>query len=104
MLSGPAGGAVGVGKTAEAAGRAAVLGFDMGGTSTDVCRYAGALERRDKAQIAGVKLRAPMLDVQTVAAGGGSILTFDGLRARAGPEAPAPTPARPPTAGAARPR
>jgi 5-oxoprolinase (ATP-hydrolysing) len=86
VLSGPAGGAVGVARTAEAAGRAAVLGFDMGGTSTDVCRYAGALERRDKAQIAGVKLRAPMLDVQTVAAGGGSILTFDGLRARAGPE------------------
>jgi len=86
VLSGPAGGAVGVARTAEASERAAVLGFDMGGTSTDVCRYAGALERRDKAQIAGVKLRAPMLDVQTVAAGGGSILTFDGLRARAGPE------------------
>src|SRR6185369_15476122 len=63
----------------------AVLGFDMGGTSTDVCRYAGQLERRDTAKVAGVKLRSPMLDVETVAAGGGSILTFDGMRARAGP-------------------
>jgi 5-oxoprolinase (ATP-hydrolysing) len=62
-----------------------VLGFDMGGTSTDVCRYAGVLERRDAAKVAGVKLRSPMLDVETVAAGGGSILAFDGMRARAGP-------------------
>ena len=58
----------------------------MGGTSTDVCRYAGALERRDAAKVAGVKLRSPMLDVETVAAGGGSILAFDGLRARVGPD------------------
>ncbi len=85
ILSGPAGGAVGVAMTAEAAGARAVLGFDMGGTSTDVCRYAGALERRDQTTVAGVKVRAPMLDVETVAAGGGSILTFDGLRARVGP-------------------
>jgi 5-oxoprolinase (ATP-hydrolysing) len=62
-----------------------VIGFDMGGTSTDVCRFAGRLERRDDAKVAGVKLRAPMLDMQTVAAGGGSILSFDGLRARVGP-------------------
>ena len=86
VLSGPAGGVVGVARTAEAAGGREVLGFDMGGTSTDVCRYAGALERRDEARVAGVRLRAPMLDVETVAAGGGSILTFDGLRARAGPQ------------------
>ncbi|MDP1988092.1 hydantoinase B/oxoprolinase family protein [Phenylobacterium sp.] len=85
VTSGPAGGVVGVAATAEAAGAKAVLGFDMGGTSTDVCRYAGRLERRDKAQVAGVRLRSPMLDVETVAAGGGSILTFDGLRARVGP-------------------
>ncbi|HEX3700380.1 MAG TPA: hydantoinase/oxoprolinase family protein, partial [Phenylobacterium sp.] len=85
VVSGPAGGVVGVARTAEAAGAAAALGFDMGGTSTDVCRYAGRLERRDRAVVAGVKLRSPMLDVETVAAGGGSILSFDGERARAGP-------------------
>jgi 5-oxoprolinase (ATP-hydrolysing) len=66
-------------------GSAAVLGFDMGGTSTDVCRYAGALERRETAKVAGIALRTPMLDVETVASGGGSILYFDGLRARVGP-------------------
>jgi 5-oxoprolinase (ATP-hydrolysing) len=86
VVSGPAGGVVGVARTAEQADAPAVLGFDMGGTSTDVCRYAGALERRDVARIAGVKLRSPMLDVETVAAGGGSILFFDGFRARSGPE------------------
>ena len=94
VVSGPAGGVVGVALTAEAAADAPVkpaplkpvLGFDMGGTSTDVCRYAGTLERRDTAHVAGAKIRAPMLDVETVAAGGGSILRFDGLRARAGPE------------------
>ncbi len=85
VMSGPAGGAVGVARTATSAGAAAALGFDMGGTSTDVCRFAGVLERRDTANVAGVKLRSPMLDVETVAAGGGSILTFDGMRARAGP-------------------
>ena len=86
VVSGPAGGVVGVALTAEKAGVQAALGFDMGGTSTDVCRYAGRLERRDTAAVAGAKLRAPMLDVETVAAGGGSILRFDGLRARVGPE------------------
>jgi 5-oxoprolinase (ATP-hydrolysing) len=85
IVSGPAGGVVGVAHTAKAAEGRPVLGFDMGGTSTDVCRYAGVLERRDKARVAGVRLRAPMLDVETVAAGGGSILAFDGLRARVGP-------------------
>ena len=86
LVSGPAGGVVGVAGTAERThGGRAVLGFDMGGTSTDVCRFAGALERRDMARVAGVRVRAPMLDVETVAAGGGSILAFDGLRARVGP-------------------
>ncbi|THD63676.1 hydantoinase B/oxoprolinase family protein [Phenylobacterium sp.] len=85
VVSGPAGGVVGVAKTASAAEAPAVLGFDMGGTSTDVCRFAGHLERRDVARVAGAKIRSPMLDVETVAAGGGSILTFDGMRARAGP-------------------
>jgi 5-oxoprolinase (ATP-hydrolysing) len=86
VVSGPAGGVVGVARTAQAAGADQALGFDMGGTSTDVCRYAGLLERRDSARIAGVRLRSPMLDVETVAAGGGSILAFDGLRARVGPQ------------------
>ncbi|MDB5447697.1 MAG: hydantoinase/oxoprolinase [Phenylobacterium sp.] len=85
VVSGPAGGVVGVAETARRTGARAVLGFDMGGTSTDVCRFAGTLERRDAARVAGVRLRSPMLDVETVAAGGGSILAFDGLRARAGP-------------------
>ncbi|HUO21898.1 MAG TPA: hydantoinase B/oxoprolinase family protein [Caulobacteraceae bacterium] len=85
VLSGPAGGAVGCAQTARDAGAPAVLGFDVGGTSTDVCRFAGALERRAGLTIAGVDLRAPALDVQTVAAGGGSILSYDGFRARAGP-------------------
>ncbi len=85
VVSGPAGGVVGVACTAAQADAPAVLGFDMGGTSTDVCRYAGHLERRDTAKVAGAKIRSPMLDVETVAAGGGSILTFDGMRARAGP-------------------
>jgi len=85
VVSGPAGGVVGVAQTAAQADSPAVLGFDMGGTSTDVCRYAGRLERRDTAKVAGARIRSPMLDVETVAAGGGSILTFDGMRARAGP-------------------
>ncbi len=85
VLSGPAGGVSGVAATARAAGTRAVLGFDMGGTSTDVCRFADVLERRESAQVAGVRLRSPMVDVETVAAGGGSILRFDGDRARAGP-------------------
>jgi len=85
VVSGPAGGVVGVARTAARAEAPAVLGFDMGGTSTDVCRYAGQLERRDTAKVAGAKIRSPMLDVETVAAGGGSILSFDGMRARAGP-------------------
>ncbi|MCH1932253.1 hypothetical protein L9G16_19055, partial [Shewanella sp. A25] len=64
VVAGPAGGVVGVARTARAAGAEAVLGFDMGGTSTDVCRFAGRLERRDAARVAGARLRAPMLDVE----------------------------------------
>jgi 5-oxoprolinase (ATP-hydrolysing) len=85
VLSGPAGGAVGVALTSREAGAAAVIGFDMGGTSTDVCRFAGALEHRESSMVTGVPIRAPMMDIHTVAAGGGSILSFDGLRARVGP-------------------
>ncbi|MCA6321422.1 MAG: 5-oxoprolinase, partial [Phenylobacterium sp.] len=81
VLSGPAGGVSGVAATARAAGAEAVIGFDMGGTSTDVCRFAGIQERRETAAVAGVRLRAPRVDVETVAAGGGSILHFDGDRA-----------------------
>ncbi len=86
VLSGPAGGIVGMVKTAEAAGFHRLVGFDMGGTSTDVSWYAGSYERRDEAEVAGVRLRTPMLAIHTVAAGGGSICTFDGARLRVGPE------------------
>ena len=86
ILSGPAGGVVGAVRTALAAGFDKVIGFDMGGTSTDVSHYAGELERAFETQVAGVRLRAPMLCIHTVAAGGGSILHFDGMRYRVGPE------------------
>ena len=86
ILSGPAGGIVGAVRTAAAAGFSAVIGFDMGGTSTDVALYDGAYQRTLETEIAGVRLRAPMLSINTVAAGGGSILSFDGARLRAGPE------------------
>ena len=86
VLSGPAGGVVGMAQTARAEGLDRVIGFDMGGTSTDVSRYDGdAFERRDQVRIGGRLLRAPMLSIHTVAAGGGSILHFDGERARVGP-------------------
>jgi len=85
ILSGPAGGIVGMVRTAGAAGVARVIGFDMGGTSTDVSHYAGEFEREYDTQIAGVRIRAPMMSVHTVAAGGGSILQFDGQRYRVGP-------------------
>ncbi len=85
VLSGPAGGVVAVAEVAAQAGFAAALGFDMGGTSTDVCHWSGSLERRDETEIAGARLRAPMLAVHTVAAGGGSIVRFDGGRLRVGP-------------------
>ena len=86
ILSGPAGGVVAMARTAEAAGFAKVIGFDMGGTSTDVAHYAGDFERSYETSVAGVRLAVPMLDIHTVAAGGGSILRYDGARMYAGPE------------------
>lgn len=86
ILSGPAGGVVGMAETAKAAGFDRVIGFDMGGTSTDVSHFAGDYERTSDAVVAGVRLRAPMLSIHTVAAGGGSICRFDGARLRVGPE------------------
>ncbi len=86
ILSGPAGGIVGMVRTAMAAGHAKVIGFDMGGTSTDVSHYAGEFERAFETQVAGVRVRAPMMSIHTVAAGGGSVLGFDGARLRVGPE------------------
>jgi 5-oxoprolinase (ATP-hydrolysing) len=86
ILSGPAGGIVGMARTAALAGHDKVIGFDMGGTSTDVSHYAGEFEREFETQVAGVRMRAPMMSIHTVAAGGGSILEFDGSRFRVGPE------------------
>ena len=90
ILSGPAGGIVGMVRTAQLAkndlGGERVIGFDMGGTSTDVSHFAGEFERAFETQVAGVRMRAPMMSIHTVAAGGGSILAFDGARLRAGPE------------------
>jgi 5-oxoprolinase (ATP-hydrolysing) len=86
ILSGPAGGIVGAARCAAMAGFFSVIGFDMGGTSTDVALYDNAYQRSFETEIAGVRLRAPMLAINTVAAGGGSILTFDGARLRVGPE------------------
>ena len=86
VLSGPAGGVVGLAATGEAAGFSEVIGFDMGGTSTDVAHYAGEYERTLEAEVAGVRLRAPMMTIHTVAAGGGSLLHYDGARFRVGPD------------------
>ncbi|MCZ8294143.1 MAG: hydantoinase B/oxoprolinase family protein [Hylemonella sp.] len=95
ILSGPAGGIVGMARTAELAfnsstaelaGMVRVIGFDMGGTSTDVSHYAGEFEREFETQVAGVRMRAPMMSIHTVAAGGGSILQYDGARFRVGPQ------------------
>jgi 5-oxoprolinase (ATP-hydrolysing) len=86
ILSGPAGGVVGMVETARMAGFNEIIGFDMGGTSTDVSHYAGELERSFETLVAGVRMRAPMMQIHTVAAGGGSILNFDGSRFRVGPE------------------
>jgi 5-oxoprolinase (ATP-hydrolysing) len=86
ILSGPAGGVVGAVRTSEIAGFDRIIGFDMGGTSTDVCHFAGEYERVLLTQVAGVRMRAPMMNIHTVAAGGGSILQFDGTRMRVGPE------------------
>jgi 5-oxoprolinase (ATP-hydrolysing) len=86
ILSGPAGGIVGMVRTAVAGGHHKVIGFDMGGTSTDVSHYAGEFERAFETLVAGVRMRAPMMSIHTVAAGGGSILSFDGARLRVGPQ------------------
>ncbi len=86
ILSGPAGGIVGAARTAEMAGLTRIIGFDMGGTSTDVALYAGGFERAFETAVAGVRIRAPMMAINTVAAGGGSILHFDGARMRVGPD------------------
>ncbi|MFI4884154.1 MAG: hydantoinase B/oxoprolinase family protein [Steroidobacterales bacterium] len=86
ILSGPAGGIVGMVRTATEAGAERVIGFDMGGTSTDVSHYDGELERTFETVVSGVRIRAPMMDIHTVAAGGGSICRFDGIRLRVGPE------------------
>jgi 5-oxoprolinase (ATP-hydrolysing) len=86
ILSGPAGGIVGMARTAAIAGIEKIIGFDMGGTSTDVSHYAGEFEREFETQVAGVRMRAPMMSIHTVAAGGGSLLAFDGARFRVGPQ------------------
>jgi 5-oxoprolinase (ATP-hydrolysing) len=86
ILSGPAGGIVGMARTGEAAGHERLIGFDMGGTSTDVSHYAGEYERAFDTEVAGVRMRAPMMSIHTIAAGGGSIIRFDGARLRVGPE------------------
>ena len=86
LLSGPAGGVVGMARIAQAAGFECVIGFDMGGTSTDVSHFAGEFERANETEVAGIRVRTPIIDMHTVAAGGGSLLTFDGSRLRVGPE------------------
>jgi len=95
LLSGPAGGVVGMARTAENANLHKLIGFDMGGTSTDVSHYAGEFERAYETEVAGIRVRSPMMDINTVAAGGGSILHFDGSRLRVGPDSagadPGPT-------------
>ena len=95
ILSGPAGGVVGMAQTGRAAGFDRLIGFDMGGTSTDVSHYDGEYERAFETEVAGVRMRAPMMLIHTVAAGGGSVLHFDGARFRVGPDSaganPGPT-------------
>ncbi|MEO7498846.1 MAG: hydantoinase/oxoprolinase family protein, partial [Casimicrobiaceae bacterium] len=86
ILSGPAGGVVGAVEVSRLAGFDRIIGFDMGGTSTDVTHWAGEYERAFVTEVAGVRLRAPMMSIHTVAAGGGSICSFDGARFRVGPE------------------
>jgi len=86
ILSGPAGGVVGAVETARAAGFGKIIGFDMGGTSTDVCHYDGIYERSFESLVAGARVRAPMMLIHTVAAGGGSILHYDAQRFRVGPD------------------
>ncbi|MGD9945094.1 MAG: hydantoinase/oxoprolinase family protein, partial [Burkholderiaceae bacterium] len=86
ILSGPAGGIVGMARTARQGGYQRAIGFDMGGTSTDVSHFAGEFEREFETQVAGARMRVPMMSIHTVAAGGGSLLSFDGSRFRVGPQ------------------
>ncbi|MGK7948808.1 MAG: hydantoinase/oxoprolinase family protein [Xenococcaceae cyanobacterium] len=86
ILSGPAGGIVGAVQTSQRAGFEKIVTFDMGGTSTDVAHYAGEYERELDSEIAGARMRVPVLAINTIAAGGGSILSFDGMSYRVGPE------------------
>jgi 5-oxoprolinase (ATP-hydrolysing) len=92
ILSGPAGGIVGMACTARAAGHLKVIGFDMGGTSTDVSHYAGEYERAFDTEVGGVRIRTPMMSIHSIAAGGGSIIRFDGARLRVGPESAGASP------------
>ncbi|MBB4236324.1 hydantoinase B/oxoprolinase family protein [Rhizobium esperanzae] len=92
ILSGPAGGVVGAVEVSRIAGFGRMIGFDMGGTSTDVSHYDGELERAFETEVAGVRMRAPMMKIHTVAAGGGSILSYDGSRFRVGPDSAGATP------------
>ena len=92
ILSGPAGGIVGAVRTSQQAGFDKIISFDMGGTSTDVAHYAGAYERAFDTKVAGVRMRVPIMRIHTVAAGGGSILHFDGMRMRVGPDSAAANP------------
>ncbi|MDX1488161.1 MAG: hydantoinase/oxoprolinase family protein, partial [Acidiferrobacterales bacterium] len=92
ILSGPAAGVVGAVRTSAAAGFGKIIGFDMGGTSTDVSHYDGEYERTFESEVAGVRMRAPMMFIHTVAAGGGSILNFDGSRYRVGPQSAGASP------------
>jgi 5-oxoprolinase (ATP-hydrolysing) len=92
ILSGPAGGIVGMVRTAQAAGHAKLIGFDMGGTSTDVSHFAGEYERAFDTEVGGVRVRAPMMSIHSIAAGGGSIIRFDGARLRVGPESAGASP------------
>src|SRR6516225_4928828 len=86
ILSGPAAGVVGMAQTGRAAGFSRLIGFDMGGTSTDVSHFAGEYERAFETEVTGVRMRAPMMLIHTVAAGGGSVLHYDGARFRVGPD------------------
>ena len=100
ILSGPAGGVVGFSPVAQAAGFTQAIGFDMGGTSTDVSRFDGRFELEYETEKAGVRVVAPMMSIETVAAGGGSICAFDGTKLVVGPHARALSPA-PPVTGTA---
>ena len=92
ILSGPAGGVIGMVETSARAGYDHVIGFDMGGTSTDVSHCAGELERVFETEVSGVRVRAPMMQIHTIAAGGGSVLTYDGARFRVGPDSAGASP------------